>query len=52
MNMTQYRSVGLAEKISNNFIESKSVPLVPLTLPIIVVAVYFHWLSMKMFKHA
>ncbi|CAJ2665017.1 unnamed protein product [Trifolium pratense] len=26
--------------------------LVPLTLPIIVVAVYFHWLSMKMFKHA
>ncbi|KAL1299200.1 hypothetical protein HN51_043629 [Arachis hypogaea] len=26
--------------------------LVPLTLPIIVVLVYFHWLSMKMFKHA
>ncbi|KAJ7968813.1 Phosphatidylinositol N-acetylglucosaminyltransferase subunit Y [Quillaja saponaria] len=26
--------------------------LVPLTLPVIVVAVYFHWLSMKMFKHA
>ncbi|CAL5431007.1 unnamed protein product [Camellia sinensis] len=26
--------------------------LVPLTLPIIVVAVYFHWLSMKFFKHA
>ncbi|KAH9741444.1 hypothetical protein KPL70_002634 [Citrus sinensis] len=26
--------------------------LVPLTLPIIVVAVYFHWLSMKLFKHA
>ncbi|CAL5195273.1 unnamed protein product [Lathyrus oleraceus] len=26
--------------------------LVPLTLPIIMVAVYFHWLSMKMFKHA
>ncbi|KAL6191340.1 hypothetical protein ACLB2K_037731 [Fragaria x ananassa] len=26
--------------------------LVPLTLPVLVVAVYFHWLSMKMFKHA
>ncbi|KAL9333993.1 hypothetical protein Peur_074132 [Populus x canadensis] len=26
--------------------------LVPLTLPILVSAVYFHWLSMKMFKHA
>ncbi|WOH00064.1 hypothetical protein DCAR_0519420 [Daucus carota subsp. sativus] len=26
--------------------------LVPLTLPIIIVAVYFHWLSMKLFKHA
>nr|KYP37284.1 hypothetical protein KK1_041539 [Cajanus cajan] len=26
--------------------------LVPLTLPIILVAVYFHWLSMKLFKHA
>lgn len=26
--------------------------LVPLTLPVIVVAVYFYWLSMKMFKHA
>ncbi|KAK4254027.1 hypothetical protein QN277_009460 [Acacia crassicarpa] len=26
--------------------------LVPLTLPIAMVAVYFHWLSMKMFKHA
>ncbi|PSR90170.1 hypothetical protein CEY00_Acc30368 [Actinidia chinensis var. chinensis] len=26
--------------------------LVPLTLPIIFVAVYFHWLSMKFFKHA
>ncbi|KAF7803249.1 putative phosphatidylinositol N-acetylglucosaminyltransferase subunit Y [Senna tora] len=26
--------------------------LVPLTLPIVFVAVYFHWLSMKMFKHA
>ncbi|KAJ0021684.1 hypothetical protein Pint_31004 [Pistacia integerrima] len=26
--------------------------LVPLTLPMIVVAVYFHWLSMKLFKHA
>ncbi|KAI9121001.1 hypothetical protein K1719_008034 [Acacia pycnantha] len=26
--------------------------LVPLTLPIVVVAGYFHWLSMKMFKHA
>ncbi|KAL4558019.1 hypothetical protein LXL04_036215 [Taraxacum kok-saghyz] len=25
---------------------------VPLTLPVIVVAVYFYWLSMKMFKHA
>lgn len=26
--------------------------LVPLTLPVLLVAVYFHWLSMKMFKHA
>lgn len=26
--------------------------LVPLTLPILVVAVYFHWLCMKLFKHA
>nr|KYP37272.1 hypothetical protein KK1_041530 [Cajanus cajan] len=26
--------------------------LVPLTLPIILVAVYFHWLNMKLFKHA
>ncbi|KAL0843783.1 hypothetical protein Bca101_017029 [Brassica carinata] len=26
--------------------------LVPLTLPVITVAVYFHWLSMKLFKHA
>ncbi|KAL6188895.1 hypothetical protein ACLB2K_040286 [Fragaria x ananassa] len=26
--------------------------LVPLTLPVLVVSVYFHWLSMKMFKHA
>ncbi|KAJ8752521.1 hypothetical protein K2173_004809 [Erythroxylum novogranatense] len=26
--------------------------LVPLTLPITVIAVYFHWLSMKLFKHA
>uniref|UniRef100_A0A0V0HH37 Putative ovule protein n=1 Tax=Solanum chacoense TaxID=4108 RepID=A0A0V0HH37_SOLCH len=26
--------------------------LVPLTLPILVVAIYFHWLSMKIFKHA
>ncbi|CAI0412505.1 unnamed protein product [Linum tenue] len=26
--------------------------LVPLTLPILIVAVYFHWLSMKLFKHA
>ncbi|KAK2993795.1 hypothetical protein RJ640_027673 [Escallonia rubra] len=26
--------------------------LVPLTLPILLVAVYFHWLSMKLFKHA
>ncbi|GJM91929.1 hypothetical protein PR202_ga08352 [Eleusine coracana subsp. coracana] len=26
--------------------------LVPLTLPVIIVAVYLHWLSMKMFKHA
>ncbi|KAL0550816.1 hypothetical protein IC582_009880 [Cucumis melo] len=26
--------------------------LVPLTLPILYVAVYFHWLSMKLFKHA
>lgn len=26
--------------------------LVPLTIPVITVAVYFHWLSMKLFKHA
>lgn len=26
--------------------------LVPLTLPILYAAVYFHWLSMKLFKHA
>ncbi|CAK9314212.1 unnamed protein product [Citrullus colocynthis] len=26
--------------------------LVPLTLPILYVAIYFHWLSMKLFKHA
>ncbi|KAK4427102.1 ATP synthase subunit b', chloroplastic [Sesamum alatum] len=26
--------------------------VVPLTLPILIVAVYFHWLSMKLFKHA
>ncbi|KAK4608396.1 hypothetical protein RGQ29_001987, partial [Quercus rubra] len=26
--------------------------LVPLTLPVLVVAVYFHWISMKLFKHA
>ncbi|KAL8192069.1 hypothetical protein R6Q57_028190 [Mikania cordata] len=26
--------------------------LVPLTLPVLVVAVYFYWLSMKLFKHA
>ncbi|KAJ6831463.1 uncharacterized protein M6B38_319115 [Iris pallida] len=26
--------------------------LVPLTLPVLVVAVYLHWLSMKLFKHA
>ncbi|OEL22899.1 hypothetical protein BAE44_0016082 [Dichanthelium oligosanthes] len=26
--------------------------IVPLTLPVIIVAVYLHWLSMKMFKHA
>ncbi|PIA59905.1 hypothetical protein AQUCO_00400642v1 [Aquilegia coerulea] len=26
--------------------------LVPITLPVLVVAVYFHWLSMKLFKHA
>ncbi|KAL8547683.1 hypothetical protein ACS0TY_007124 [Phlomoides rotata] len=26
--------------------------LVPLTLPILLVAVYLHWLSMKLFKHA
>ncbi|RAL52378.1 hypothetical protein DM860_007235 [Cuscuta australis] len=26
--------------------------LVPLTLPVLVVAVYFPWLSMKLFKHA
>ncbi|CAK9862701.1 unnamed protein product [Sphagnum jensenii] len=26
--------------------------VVPLTGPVILVAVYFHWLSMKLFKHA
>ncbi|CAN7041119.1 unnamed protein product [Brassica rapa subsp. trilocularis] len=26
--------------------------LVPLTIPVITVAVYFHWLSIKLFKHA
>ena len=26
--------------------------LIPMTLPILFVAVYFHWLSMKLFKHA
>uniref|UniRef100_A0A804N7U1 Phosphatidylinositol N-acetylglucosaminyltransferase subunit Y n=1 Tax=Zea mays TaxID=4577 RepID=A0A804N7U1_MAIZE len=26
--------------------------LVPLSLPVIIVVVYLHWLSMKMFKHA
>ncbi|KAJ4845203.1 hypothetical protein Tsubulata_036492 [Turnera subulata] len=26
--------------------------LVPLTVPILFIAVYFHWLSMKLFKHA
>ncbi|KAI5569831.1 hypothetical protein POPTR_012G127000v4 [Populus trichocarpa] len=26
--------------------------LVPLTLPILIIAVYSHWLSMKLFKHA
>ncbi|KAK9125153.1 hypothetical protein Scep_013999 [Stephania cephalantha] len=26
--------------------------LVPVTLPLLVVAVYLHWLSMKLFKHA
>jgi hypothetical protein len=26
--------------------------LVPLSLPVIIVAVYLHWLSMKIFKHA
>eukprot|EP01018_Ginkgo_biloba_P037933 Gb_36445 [translate_table: standard] len=26
--------------------------LVPLTLPVLLVGVYFHWLSMKLFKHA
>ncbi|GAV65053.1 hypothetical protein CFOL_v3_08568 [Cephalotus follicularis] len=26
--------------------------LVPLTLPVLAVAAYFHWLSMKLFKHA
>ncbi|XVF19309.1 hypothetical protein REPUB_Repub11eG0099500 [Reevesia pubescens] len=26
--------------------------LVPLTLAVLVVALYFHWLSMKLFKHA
>ncbi|KAG6525613.1 hypothetical protein ZIOFF_015575 [Zingiber officinale] len=26
--------------------------LVPLTLPVLIVLVYLHWLSMKLFKHA
>ncbi|KAG9133748.1 hypothetical protein Leryth_018445 [Lithospermum erythrorhizon] len=26
--------------------------LLPMTLPILFVAVYLHWLSMKLFKHA
>ncbi|CDP09292.1 unnamed protein product [Coffea canephora] len=26
--------------------------LVPLTPPILLIAVYFHWLCMKLFKHA
>ncbi|CAA2958997.1 Phosphatidylinositol N-acetylglucosaminyltransferase subunit Y [Olea europaea subsp. europaea] len=26
--------------------------LMPLTIPILVVSVYVHWLSMKLFKHA
>lgn len=26
--------------------------LVPMTVPILVFAVYLHWLSMKLFKHA
>lgn len=26
--------------------------LVPLTAPVVIIAVYFHWLSMKLFKHA
>ncbi|KAL8172162.1 hypothetical protein V2J09_023966 [Rumex salicifolius] len=26
--------------------------LVPLSLPVLVVFIYFHWLSMKLFKHA
>ncbi|KAK9673630.1 hypothetical protein RND81_12G179800 [Saponaria officinalis] len=26
--------------------------LLPLSLPVLVLAVYFHWLSMKLFKHA
>ncbi|KAJ3676197.1 hypothetical protein LUZ60_003609 [Juncus effusus] len=26
--------------------------LVPLTLPMVIIAIYFHWLSMKLFKHA
>ncbi|ONK63385.1 uncharacterized protein A4U43_C07F14580 [Asparagus officinalis] len=25
--------------------------LLPLTLPVLVVAVYLHWLSMKLFRH-
>ncbi|KAI5065695.1 hypothetical protein GOP47_0020390 [Adiantum capillus-veneris] len=26
--------------------------LVPLTGPVVIIAVYLHWLSMKLFKHA
>ncbi|KAJ3691746.1 hypothetical protein LUZ61_020910 [Rhynchospora tenuis] len=26
--------------------------LVPLTIPVIMIAVYLHWLTMKLFKHA
>ncbi|KAK1295379.1 hypothetical protein QJS10_CPA16g01136 [Acorus calamus] len=26
--------------------------LVPLTLPVLMFAIYLHWLSMKLFKHA
>ncbi|KAL3685648.1 hypothetical protein R1sor_003670 [Riccia sorocarpa] len=43
-----------AETVADNMLQSDwyYALLVPLTLPVTVVAVYFHWLSMKLFKHA